>query len=1221
MRPLLSQIAVFVSLVMPLVWIIILPGVNTQHNRTIAALFDKAQYSLLSRIFTKAITELRNNSTQTRFQGYKVKASTNFYDVINEICRAIKHGNVESFIVVGKSPTIHAVNIVAEALSIPVLGYMLGEDTLKIGNMMYLNLKPNNAQLAKGIIAFLENYDTVHTFSLISQEELIGDGFTSEITKLIQAHKWILEESIKISESDTDEIINVKIRQLRDNKARINILHCSNNLITRIFKQVYSIGLKDRDYAWLLTEHDYIRSTERYHSFPIGSLSFSLSVTINQEHIVSDVVNLISQAMSHIKHLPFGSKRECSKIANSKQIARGKALYKSILKASGASPFLGPLFFDSDGHIQISNFIIKNLIHDGEKVTWREIGYIRNGDVRIREPIWPIDHILPTSVNGRTRYRIVTNPVKPFVMEEAPHKDYNECMSDTPCLKLSSKDKERTIEALRDFEAGVLNQSNPWEIRCCRGLSIDLLNKLSIDLDFDFTLFLVFDKSYGAYSNGSWNGMIEDLLESTAHIAMAAFSITKSRVKAIDFTDPYFFSGFSILVADRVRDPHMQAFLEPFSIGVWFAIFISATVTAVAMALFEWNSPFGLNPWGRKRKSNYTMASGLNMVYSVLFGHTVSTKSPKAWPSKVMQNFWAFAAIFIIASYTANLAAFIAGKNNGVGYNGIYDSRLLDARVGVLGGSAVEAFINRIHRPIFHASQNYLVNSSDTGIRMLIDGKLDAYLGDYPILDYARAKLDPNCQLKLVGQTYGEDGYGIGLPKNSTIRIPLSEKILDYHQSGFIEDLIEVHFADAQCYQQRMTQEESQLEVQHHAGLFVLLTVGILLGIIVLLLEHAAFKVLVPYFRATPGNSCWRSSHVMFLSQRLHRIITSAELVSPQDSAKEMISIVKNKEFTRLFQKSTIRKNKLADMAKTKRLNRNFCDVVAKAKWMQDLKDNNLIDDSSTAAPEIIEIPLRDLCTNIDLEALRKQNEPVDGDDDWPITWQEDWLLSDHDETVPLNADNSSSQPQICQSDCTLLLESPAKRGPNTPSKTSLVDSETFSMGEVNSAIVSDECNIDLNLDVEEDQQSDRTLVCPRQSSPRVRFADNIINGRLSCSDLSCMPGEVPNNVYDSKYCKRKSSWCEDRNNILASVGSKNTRVLPMKNNKFKSLIWKRPSLQDQLLPSMQAGFCVENITKEELLVMWKTSEIELTKRLEKALKEKAKLEEKLADLEFGSLV
>lgn len=41
--------------------------------------------------------------------------------------------------------------------------------------------------------------------------------------------------------------------------------------------------------------------------------------------------------------------------------------------------------------------------------------------------------------------------------------------------------------------------------------------------------------------------------------------------------------------------------------------------------------------------------------------------------------------------------------------------------------------------------------------------------------------------------------------------------------------------------------------------------------------------------------------------QRLHRIITSIELVSAQDSAREMIGIVKNRDFAKLFQKSTIR--------------------------------------------------------------------------------------------------------------------------------------------------------------------------------------------------------------------------------------------------------------------------------------------------------------------------
>ena len=53
------------------------------------------------------------------------------------------------------------------------------------------------------------------------------------------------------------------------------------------------------------------------------------------------------------------------------------------------------------------------------------------------------------------------------------------------------------------------------------------------------------------------------------------------------------------------------------------------------------------------------------------------------------------------------------------------------------------------------------------------DGNLDAYLGDYPILDYARAKLDPECDLRLLTTTFGEDGYGIGLPKGSPLKVAI----------------------------------------------------------------------------------------------------------------------------------------------------------------------------------------------------------------------------------------------------------------------------------------------------------------------------------------------------------------------------------------------------------------------------------------------------------------
>ena len=51
------------------------------------------------------------------------------------------------------------------------------------------------------------------------------------------------------------------------------------------------------------------------------------------------------------------------------------------------------------------------------------------------------------------------------------------------------------------------------------------------------------------------------------------------------------------------------------------------------------------------------------------------------------------------------------------------------------------------------------------------NGRLDAYLGDYPILDYARAHLAPSCELKLVSKIFGDDQYGLGVPKDSPLKV------------------------------------------------------------------------------------------------------------------------------------------------------------------------------------------------------------------------------------------------------------------------------------------------------------------------------------------------------------------------------------------------------------------------------------------------------------------
>ncbi|GFR95048.1 glutamate receptor ionotropic, NMDA 3A [Elysia marginata] len=340
--------------------------------------------------------------------------------------------------------------------------------------------------------------------------------------------------------------------------------------------------------------------------------------------------------------------------------------------------------------------------------------------------------LFQSQTEGKKRYKVVTNPVQPFVMTEAPHSDYGTCLSDTPCLNLTNKNKSQEIvwQAIEAYENGEGAESGLFTIQCCRGLTIDLLNKLAADLEFQFTLYIVQDETYGQRNNDTWTGIMRDLTDNTAHFAVAAFSITAQREKAIDFSDPYFFSGFSILYSDQTRETSMLAFLEPFSTEVWFAIVVSAHIAAICMALFEWNSPFGLNPWGRKRNKNYSLASGLTMVFSVLFGHTVKTKSPKAWPSKVMQNFWASAAIFIIASYTANLAAFIAGKHAGINYIDIQDPRLQSIKIGALHGSAVHQMLKNAGSKLVDVARP--VPKTDVGIEWVMGCAQEAICHRFP---------------------------------------------------------------------------------------------------------------------------------------------------------------------------------------------------------------------------------------------------------------------------------------------------------------------------------------------------------------------------------------------------------------------------------------------------------------------------------------------------------
>lgn len=54
--------------------------------------------------------------------------------------------------------------------------------------------------------------------------------------------------------------------------------------------------------------------------------------------------------------------------------------------------------------------------------------------------------------------------------------------------------------------------------------------------------------------------------------------------------------------------------------------------------------------------------AALWVMWSLLCGHLVAFKAPKSWPNKFLINVWGGFSVIFVASYTANIAALIAGQ-------------------------------------------------------------------------------------------------------------------------------------------------------------------------------------------------------------------------------------------------------------------------------------------------------------------------------------------------------------------------------------------------------------------------------------------------------------------------------------------------------------------------------------------------------------------------------
>ncbi|XP_035212388.1 glutamate receptor ionotropic, NMDA 3A-like [Stegodyphus dumicola] len=484
------------------------------------------------------------------------------------------------------------------------------------------------------------------------------------------------------------------------------------------------------DWIWILLE----KATWNPESgnYPVGILGLRHKRQLTNKHSVRSAIDVVSESVKYLDGnlwlVDRGNQSNISCWNNTSEyrMRLTKALHRVIRRQlERESPV-------SREGLEPPVFEILNLVSgpNGPRRRWKRLGNVTGSRVSMDAVVWlrapssgltgprrggPLSR--PSSHGGRQRFRVVTAFSPPFV-KPGTRVENGSCLIGVPCLQVDTSDKDAIVAIFADYAVG-RSEGVLYNITCCAGISIALLLALSRDLHFEFDLYLVADGLFGTRRGNRWNGITADLVSGAAHMTFAAFSMTSARQGAIDFSVPYFHSGVSCLTSSQYRVVPLSAFLVPFSIQLWVAIFGGLTATAIAAAIYEWFSPFGLNPWGRQRTKNFSLASALWVMWSLLFSHLVAFKAPKSWPNKVLINIWGCFSVIFLASYTANIAALFAGLFFHLRVDDFHDASLLSLRTGTARGSAAEFYVYKENPELWQHIQRYGVDTLQQGLEKL----------------------------------------------------------------------------------------------------------------------------------------------------------------------------------------------------------------------------------------------------------------------------------------------------------------------------------------------------------------------------------------------------------------------------------------------------------------------------------------------------------------------
>ncbi|SDR80530.1 transporter substrate-binding domain-containing protein [Gramella sp. MAR_2010_147] len=279
------------------------------------------------------------------------------------------------------------------------------------------------------------------------------------------------------------------------------------------------------------------------------------------------------------------------------------------------------------------------------------------------------------------------------------------------------------------------------------GLSIASWKMVNEQLQVEYE-FKEYD-DLGSLLNGVENGEVD--------LSVNPITVTDSRMKRMDFSQPYFISHTSVAKKKE------STFLK--HIGNFFSWDFFSVILLLLLVIFI----FGILVWFFERKKNPEEFGGSfkGMMQGFWWSAVTMTtvgygdKSPRTTGGRIVGLIWMFMAVIIISSFTAGIASSLTVKSINEEITNIQDLERFE--VTTVRSSSSQELLE-----LYNIETN-LVSNGEEGLQTILNDEATLFVYDEPILNFEIERGQLSDDLEILGQSLKKDYYSYAFPKNSKL--------------------------------------------------------------------------------------------------------------------------------------------------------------------------------------------------------------------------------------------------------------------------------------------------------------------------------------------------------------------------------------------------------------------------------------------------------------------